>query len=253
MQRFLIIVFLLVSTLTKAQDILVSGTILDSTAKLTVPAVKVMSNRGAITYSDSIGHYSLLVFINDSVNFTYRNKSTVWFPVRDMKYSSQFDIALKIRIQDRFQMLKEVIVIKKSYRQDSLENRQKYSKVFNGSTGGLRLSESSALGGGTPGLDPNEIINLFRFRRNRGLRNLQKRLLDEEANKFIDYRFNKNLVKRITGLESHDLETFMKAWRPTYDLCAGASEYDFHYFILEASKLFKKGVVPSMLPQQYQQ
>lgn len=249
MQRFLFAIFIFAAVQTKAQDVLVSGSILDSTAKLTIPSVKVMSNRGAVTYSDSVGHYNLLVFSDDSVHFTYRNKTTVWFPVKDMKYSRQFDIALKIRIQDRYQTLKEVVVIKKSYRQDSLENRQKYSKIFNGSTGGLRLTESSMLGGGTPGLDPNEIINLFRFRRNKSIKNLQKRLLDEEANKFIEYRFNKNLVKRISGLESPDLETFMRVWRPTYDLCAGASEYDFHYFILEASKLFKKGVVPTALPQ----
>jgi hypothetical protein len=249
MQRFLFAIFIFAAVQTKAQDVLVSGSILDSTGKLTISSVKVMSNRGAVTYSDSVGHYNLLVFSDDSVHFTFRNKTTVWFPVKDMKYSSQFDIALKIRIQDRYQTLKEVVVIKKSYRQDSLENRQKYSKIFNGSTGGLRLTESSMLGGGTPGLDPNEIINMFRFRRNRNLRNLQKRLLDEEAKKFIDYRFNKNLVKRISGLESPDLETFMRVWRPTYDLCAGAEEYDFHYFILEASKLFKKGVVPTALPQ----
>lgn len=227
-----------------AQSIMVSGVVLDSTRMLTVPAVKVTSTSGAIAYTDSVGHYNILVKTTDSIAFFYRGKFTTLFPVENIKYNRSFDIALQVRIEDRYQTLKEVVVISKSYRQDSVENREKYSKVFNGTSGGLRLTETQAFGG-NPGLDPNEIINMFRFRRNRSMKAFQKRLLDQEADKFIANRFNKPLVKRITGFQGTELDGFMNYYKPAYDFTVIATEYEFHYYILEASKLYRKGVIPS--------
>ncbi len=227
-----------------AQSVMVSGTVLDSTRMLSVPAVKVTSTSGAIAYTDSVGHYNILVNLSDSIAFFYRGKFTTWFPVENVKYNKSFDIALQIRIEDRYQTLKEVVVISKSYRQDSVENREKYAKTFNGVPGGLRLTETGAYGG-TPGLDPNELINMFRFRRNRSMKAFQKRLLDQEADKFIANRFNKTLVKRITGFQGEELDSFMNYYKPAYDFTVGATEYEFHYYILEASKLYRKGVIPS--------
>jgi len=226
-----------------AQSIMVSGNVLDSTRKLIVPSVKVTSTSGAMSYTDSVGHYNILVDQKDSIAFFYRGKSTTWFPVAEMKYARSFDIALQVRIEDRYQTLKEVVVISKSHKQDSAENRAKYDKIFNGSRGGIRLTETTTYGG-TPGLDPNEIINMFRFRRNRNLKAFQKRLLDEEADKFIAYRFNKQLVKRITGLQGAQLDEFMVMYKPAYDFTVAATEYEFHYYILEASRLYRQGVLP---------
>lgn len=245
MIKFLLIICmgLVLAISLPAQSIMISGTVLDSTRMLTVPAVKVTSTSGAIAYTDSVGHYNILVNQSDSIAFFYRGKSTVWFPVYDMKYNKSFDIALQVRLEDRYQTLKEIVVISKSYREDSLENRQKYAKIFNGSTGGLRLTETGSQGG-TPGLDPNEIINMFRFRRNRNLKAFQKRLLEDEMDKFIAYRFNKTLVKRITGFQGARLDSFMVHYKPSYDFTVMASEYDFHSYILEASKLYREGILP---------
>jgi hypothetical protein len=245
MTKYLLMIFagILVSHALHAQSVMVSGTVMDSTRTRIIPAVKVTSVSGAISYTDSLGHYNILVHPNDSIAFFYRGKSTTWFPVADMKYTRTFDIALQVRIEDRYQTLKEVVVIKKSYRQDSIENREKYAKIFNGSTGGLRLTETGPMGG-TPGLDPNEIINMFRFRRNRNLKAFQKRLLDQEADKFISNRFNKSLVKRITGFQGVELDSFMEQYRPPYDFTVMATEYEFHSYILEASKLYRQGILP---------
>ena len=228
-----------------SQDILISGIVLDSTRKFILPNVKVMSTAGRVAYADSTGAYNIMASSNDSINFTYRNKPTMWYPVREMKNTRSFDIALQVTLSDGYKTLREVILIGKSYRQDSLENRLKYQKVFNGSTGGLRINPSGGdnLYGGA-GLDPNEIINLFRFRRNRNLKALQNRLLQEEAEKFINYRFNKGLVKQITGFTGSNLERFMKIWRPDYEFTALSSELEFHTYILEASRAYTRGEMP---------
>jgi hypothetical protein len=229
----------------KAQrDILLRGAVYDSSRFVTIPAVKITSTSGAIAYSDSIGHYSILVGSSDSVCFYYRGKTTAWFAVKDIKYTMGFDISLQVTLQDRYKTLKEVVVVGKSYREDSLENREKYRKVLGYEGPGLRLTETDASMGGVPGMDPNEIINMFRFRRNKSLKSLRNRLLEEEMEKFVDYRFNKRTVRNLTGLEGDDLDRFMTLYRPDYEFCAFAPELDFYQYILDASKRYKRGLMP---------
>jgi hypothetical protein len=226
------------------REVLLRGAVYDSSRYVTIPAVKITSTGGAIAYTDSIGHYSILVEPGDSISFYYRGKSTAWFAVRDIKYPMGFDISLQVTLQDRYKTLKEVVVIGKSYREDSLENREKYRKVLGYEGPGLRLTETDASMGGVPGMDPNEIINMFRFRRNKSLKTLRNRLLEEEMEKFVDYRFNKRTVRNLTGLEGDELERFMTLYRPDYDFCALAPDLDFYQYILDASKRYKRGLMP---------
>lgn len=174
----------------------------------------------------------------DSVVFTYMGRSTTSFPVNSIKYPAGFDISLQIRVNDRYQTLKEVVVIGKSYREDSTENREKYRRVFEFEGGGLQLSGASG------NLDPNSLINAFKFRKNKVMRGFQNRLVKEEQEKFVDSRFNKSLVKQITGLQDQELERFMRLWRPSYELIAISEDYQFYQYILDAGNYFKKGVLP---------
>lgn len=247
MKHFLTLIVTMMMVLASGElhsQVMIKGGVFDSTRLIPVPAVKVKSTSGAITYTDSSGQYKILVNLTDSINFTYKEKSTNWFAVKDIRNYDNLDIALQVRLQDRYQTLKEVIVISKSHRQDSVENREKYAKVFGYSRPGLQINESNALYGGTPGFDPNELINLFRFKRNKSLKKLQNRLLEEEARKFVDYRFNKTTVKNLTKLEGEDLRRFMYYYRPSYDFTAMCTDYQFYEYILEASKLFRQGIVP---------
>lgn len=213
---------------------------------IAIPAVKVSSKKGEIAFTDSIGRYAISVDYSDTVFFTYRGKSTTLFPVKDIRYTAGFDIALQVRVQDRYQTLKEVVVIGKSYKQDSVENRARYSKVFNFDRGGLRLSETGSTGG-TPGLDLNSLIEMFRFRRNKSMKSMQTRLIDEEQQKFVNQRFTKQLIQQITKLEGRNLEKFMIVYRPPYEFTAFSQDYEFHKYILDASKYFKNGVMPKLI------
>ena len=65
------------------------------------------------------------------------------------------------------------------------------------------------------GFDLDELINMFRFKRNRSLASFQRRLLLEEQDKFVEHRFNKALVRRLTLLESPELDSFMLLFRPS--------------------------------------
>ncbi len=237
--RIFLIILIINTSLAAKSQIWLTGKVYDSTRMVTIPSVKVTTKKGEITFTDSIGRYGISVGKNDSVSFTYRGKSTNYFPVKQINYPSGFDISLQITIQDRYQTLREVVVIGKSYRQDSIENRQRYRKIFEFETGGLQLTSSG-------NLDPNSLIGAFKFRKNKVMRSFQSRLVIEEQQKFIDSRFSKALVRQITGLKERDLERFMKLWRPTYELVAFAEEYQFYQYILDASRYFKSGILPKV-------
>lgn len=235
--KFTLQVLLLFIGSTGFSQVWLTGRVYDSTRMVPVGAVKVSSKKGEITFTDSIGRYGINVDKDDSVFFTFRGKSTMLFPVSTIRYPAGFDIALQVRVQDKYQTLKEVVVIGKSYRQDSLENRERYRKIFEFEGGGLQTTSAG-------NLDPNSLINAFKFRRNKVMRSFQNRLVLEEQQKFIDSRFTKGLVKQITGLNDRDLERFMTLWRPSYEMIAFNDEYQFHKYILEASKYFKTGIMP---------
>jgi hypothetical protein len=243
LQRIIISSILIAFSFTSQSQIWLTGRVYDSSRMVAVSSVKVSTKKGVITYTDSIGRYGLNVDKNDSVSFTYIGKSTIFFPVKEINYPAGFDIALQVTVQDKYKTLKEIVVVTKSYKEDSLENRERYRKVFEFERGGLQLSETGTMGG-TPGLDLTSLINSFRFKRNKSLRSLQNRLIEEEQQKFVDSRFTKNLVKQITHLTGQDLEKFMIVYRPAYELVAYTEEYQFYQYILDASRYFKSGVLP---------
>jgi hypothetical protein len=236
--RFLLLILIAIASFTDVQSqIWITGKVYDSTRMVAIPFVKVTSAKGVITYTDSLGRYGLTVDKKDSIHFTYRGKSTNYFPVSSIRYPAGFDISLQVTVQDRYQTLKEVVVIGKSYKQDSIENREKYKSVFEFEGGGLQVTSQG-------NLDPISLINAFKFRRNKSMRSFRNRLIEEEQEKFVTSRFTKPLVRQITGMNDRDIDRFMLLWRPPYELVAFAEEYEFHQYILDASRYFKRGILP---------
>jgi len=215
----------------------ISGTVLDKSKINRVENVQVLSTGGMFTVTDSMGRYSIQVKPGDSISFVYKNKPTQPFEVNIIANPAQFDISLHLNIESKYSVLKEVIVYSKTHQEDSLENRQTYANVFRYEKPGLSTTLTP---GGGAGADINELINIFRFRRNKRLRAFQQRLENEEQEKYIDYRFNKISVARITGLRSPALDTFLVWYRPDYESTQASSEIELNRYILNASYQFRK-------------
>lgn len=214
----------------------VTGTVFDSSKRNYVENVQVESTGGKFTRTDSMGHYKIAVTDKDSLSFIYKNKPTQKFAVKDIASLTQFDISLGITVKGGYRTLKEVIVFARSYREDSMENRQTYADVYNYSKPTIRTSVSPS---GAVGADVNEIINMFRFRRNKHLKTFQARLEQQEQDRFVSYRFNRNFVRRITALQGAELDTFMVRYIPSYEFASMADEVTFNKYILNASYAFK--------------
>ena len=214
----------------------VTGTVFDSSKRNYVENVQVQSTSGKFTRTDSMGNYKIAVTEKDSLTFIYQNKPTQKFAVKDIASLTQFDISLGVTVKGGYKTLKEVIIFARSYREDSMENRQTYSDVYNYRKPTIKTSISP---GGAVGADVNEIINMFRFKRNKHLRLFQARLEQQEQDHFVSYRFNKNFVRRITGLQGAELDSFMLRYLPTYEFASTADEVTFNKYVLNSSYAFK--------------
>ena len=188
------------------------------------------------------GHYIIEVGERDSIWFSYLGKPTVKFPILKIVNTQAFDISLLVNVPT----LKEVKVRPRNYKLDSLQNRLDYSKVFDYKKPGLRPVTGNTQYGAAVGFDVNEIINMFRFKRNRSMAAFQERLLEEERDKFVDHRFNKALVRRLTQLTGNDLDSFMRVYRPTYEFAQSAADYDFQLYIKIAHNRFSRGLPPQI-------
>jgi hypothetical protein len=231
-------VLLILLSGTSMAQLTISGNVFDSSRTIPIPNVLVKSTGGTQAITDSIGHYEIVTTDKDSLSFIYNNKPTAQFSVKQIKNIVSFDISLHVRVVEKFKTLKEVKIYTQNYRQDSIENRLFYSKKFNFEKPGI--SSSINPGSGSVGLDLAEFINIFRFRRNKQIQKMQVRLLEEEQENYIKYRFNKLAVKRITRLEGAELENFMVLYRPSFAFTQKATTVEFYQYILNASYQFKK-------------
>jgi predicted transport protein len=215
---------------------MVSGTVYDSSKINPIENVRVESVGGKFTWTDSTGHYKIQVTEKDSLTFIYQNKPTLKFSVKDIADPSRFDISLRVKVKTKYSTLKEVVVFAKSYREDSIENRQIYGDIYDFRKPTIRTGVSPD---GAVGADVNEIINIFRFRRNKRLKAFQARLEKQEQENFVKYRFNKNFVRRVTQLKGAELDSFMVRYSPSYEFASTADEVTFHKYVLNASYRFK--------------
>lgn len=217
-------------------QLILSGTVYDAGKINLVEGVRIVSTGGLFGITDSMGRYKIMVAEKDSVFFNYQNKPTQKFAVKSITDLSNFNIALQISIKGKYSTMKEVFVYSKTYRQDSIENRNTYADIFDYKKPGIQTGISPD---GVAGMDIDELINMFRFKRNRHLRAFQVRLEEQEKEKYITNRFNKTLVRRITHLQAAQLDSFMVHYRPSYELVSKADEIAFNQYILNAFYQYK--------------
>lgn len=217
-------------------QIIVSGTVYDSTKLYSVTGVQVKSTGGAFTVTDSTGIYHIRVSDKDSISFFYANKPTMKFPVNTISNYNEFDVSLQVRVKEKYKALKEIVIFS-NYRKDSAENRLDYYKAFNYDRPTIR---SNYTPGSSAGVDLDELINIFRFRRNKQHLQFQKRLIEQEQDRYVDYRFSTKLLKRVTGLNDTLLIKYKTEYRPSYEFITSVSEVEFYEYIIMTSNKFKK-------------
>ena len=219
-------------------QIAVQGKVFDISQKIPLEGVSVLSTSGQGISSDSLGRYKLVLAEKDSIWFSYQGKSTPRYAVRTIPNPLTFDVSIQVKSD----VLPTITVWKHSYKFDSLSNRENYAKIFNYNKPSFGTSiappNSGAVG---VGLDLGALINMFSFKKNKRMLSLQERLIEEEQEKYIDYRYSKSYVRRLTELTGEEMDLFMKMYRPGIEFVRIASEAEMGIYILECFKDYKAG------------
>ena len=79
------------------------------------------------------------------------------------------------------------------------------------------------------------------------MRSFQERLVLQEQEKYVDHRFNKGLVRRLTSLTGNELDSFMLVYRPPYFFAVISNDYDFQKYIKDSYERFQKGLPPDLI------
>lgn len=204
----------------------VSGRVYDTSKLYVVPNVKVFSTSGTETMTDSMGYYKLMVNPSDSIYFNFNNKNSVKYPVLAMKDNEAFDIAIPVKVNSKYKVLQEVTIFTDTYREDSLINRLEYSSLFD------PPQEDN--------INVSAIVGLFKFRKNKTRKLTQQRLLEQEQEAYIDYKFSPKLITRITGLKGEELKEYRRIYRPSYEFIVLSSEVQYYQYIIDSAKEFER-------------
>lgn len=223
-----------------AQSVTISGNVYDISGRRPIESVVVNSSSNR-TLTDSLGRYLITVKSKDSIWFSLFGKNTQKYSLDTIEDLHNFNIMIHVTGYD----LPEVRVRNSYYKLDSIQNRTDYAKYFNYQPPGLKLSNQQNMfgpNGLTVGFDLDEIINMFRFKRNRNLQFLQNRLLSQEQEKYVNYRFTKKFVQKLTHLEGPALEKFMLYCRPDYSVLGLLNDLELGMFIEKKYINYQKGL-----------
>jgi hypothetical protein len=191
-----------------------------------------MSTGGTGTTTDSLGRYSLYVRDTDSIWFSYLGKGTPKYPVASIPNQQNFEISLHVNVTE----LRPIMVRQRNYHVDSIQNREEYARAFNYKKPGLGIVTPTTQNAAV-GVDLDQLIDVFNFRKNRRMAAFRDRLIQEEKEKYIDHRFSRALVIRLTQLRGAELDTFMTRYRPDLVFIESATDYELQSYI---KKSFEK-------------
>lgn len=239
--QYLLTFILTLLSLTKvsAQSVAISGIVYDISGRRPIESVIVRSNANQ-TITDSLGRYIISVQSKDSIWFSLFGKTTQKYPIDTVEDLHNFNVMIHVTGVE----LPEVRVRNSYYKWDSIQNRNDYAKYFNYQVPGLKMSNNQQLfnpsGGLTVGFDLDEIINIFRVKRNRNLQFLQKRLISQEQEKYVNHRLTKKFVQKLTKLEGESLVKFMEYCKPSYEILGLLNDLELGEYIQRKYVIYKR-------------
>lgn len=157
---------------------------------------------------------------------------------------------LLIQLEPKVTQLNEVTIRgNRDFKQDSITNRTDYAKQFNYQPPKLKDVFSTDL------KQPGELIsiNLLTLAavltaKSTPQYKFKQVLIRDEHEQYVDEKFNRGNVSRITGLKGDTLAQFVTQYRPEYQFALKATDYDMEVYIKDCFEKFKKDGVEGTDP-----
>lgn len=227
MRPALLLFFLLLPCMAAAQQL--TGIVLDGQTNLPVKDAMVSQGISAVrTDAHGIFHLVLSV-VADSITIYaigYQHRRLRVRAVNALDTTTVYLSPLQSSLQ-------EVIVKGRNYRKDSLFLRQQFAKQFNfrGPTvTDVFTQYKSPYEAPSVSIGVSTLVAALTKKMSKDYK-LQQKMLRYEKERFIDDRFNEDLVRRVTALQADSLAHFMRDYRPTQAFLQTCTEYELLLYI----------------------
>lgn len=183
--------------------------------------------------SEEDGSYHIQAAPGDHISF-----SSVGFKADTVTVTASIlTAAYPVYLDVRAQTLQTVRVGQyTNYQLDSMDRRKEYAWVYDHETAPhVARDRQGADGVGVT-------LNIFRNSSSAAKQRIKlgKRLEKEEEDYYVDSRYNKDYVTKITKLKGDSLADFMRRYRPSYDYCRKAANVDILVYINDSYKQYMK-------------
>ncbi|PUZ30328.1 CarboxypepD_reg-like domain-containing protein [Chitinophaga costaii] len=209
----------------KAQQVTVTGTVLDEN-KLVMPGASVLNkNTGKRNYADAGGFYKIDAHQGDSIIFTFVGYITQTIAVPQS--SGTYTKNILLDKQQRFLPSLEVKSQYTPYQLDSIDRRAQFQPW-------LDAKDIPLAGNATPEGFGISVSPITRFsRKEKDKRKFQKIYVQNEMEKYIDSRYTPLLVSHVTGMKGDSLLLFMQKFRPQYNVLRQQPSEELIYWIAD--------------------
>ncbi|MBO9152562.1 carboxypeptidase-like regulatory domain-containing protein [Chitinophaga sp. GCM10012297] len=217
-------------------QIRLTGMVTDADTRTGLPSVSIWNKRSGMgTVSSESGRYYIEALPGDTIEFSML--SYVRTQITAPGISGTRNVEMKRQIFG----LQGVNIRGRIYKNDSMAIRDEYEKYFGykrpGALDVLKTLPSNPI---------TALSYLIPSKARKRKEAFGEQLKYWEEEKHIDYRYNPELVQRMTKLESPELDSFMLHYRPSYNFLLSASDYDLMLFIKQAFEKYQKqqGILP---------
>lgn len=219
-----------------AAQVRITGMVTDADSRAGLPSVSIWNKRSKVgTVSNETGRYYIEAMPGDTIEFSMLSY------VRHQMIASGISATQNVALKRHILGLQGVSVRGRIYQRDSAAVRDEYGKYFNYKRPGA-LDVLKTL----PSNPVTALSYLIPSKARKRKEKFGEQLQYWEKEKHIDYRYNPELVAKLTNLESPELDTFMLVYRPSYNFLLSASDYDLMLFIKQsyAKYVKQKGLKP---------
>jgi len=235
--KYLLLALILVSDIT-AFGQKISGIVIDKSSREPVAGALVSTGEKTVR-TDKLGEFE----INESYPADSLKISALGYKTLIIAISKTNEF-ITINLEPKITNLNEVTIYgDKSFKKDSLANRQDFARQFNYK--GPRVIDAFTGGGNYV---PGQLISINMLLLVQALTKkstpeykFNKILLRDEHEQYVDEHFNRGKVSRITNLRGDTLLTFLVKYRPDYEFVLKATDYDMDVYIKDCYKKFERG------------
>lgn len=219
MKRYLLIFLILIAAFRSHAQHTLSGKVRGEDS-IAITGVSVSNKTsGFLTTSDSSGNYAISGNPGDTIVFrTLGYLQSIYVMVANKTTHQHTMVRQSIQLQ-------AVRIAGSNYKRDSANFHQEYANSLN-----FRRPKWYEVYTITA-VNINNLHKALSIKSNRKKMKFRKQLINYEHDEFVDYRYSREMVNKLTNLEGDSLSLFMEQYHPTYEFMKDATDYDIYEFI----------------------